>query len=306
MLSLSFSVIVPTYRPGNVWPKWLEALAAQRCQPNQVLIIDSSSEDDTLRLAARYGFRTHTIAKTDFDHGRTRMLGVEMLEDCTSLVVFLTQDALLSSPDSLGQLVTPFEDQEIGAVYGRQLPYLDSLPIAAHARLFSYPEASETRSSDEISNLGMRVCRFSNSFGAYRISALRQVGGFPSRVIFGEDQIAVSRMILAGWKVHYCANAAVYHAHDYSTAQEFQRYFDIGVMHRDAHWMLEAFGSVGDEGLRYMQSEFSYLRSRAPLQIPLAIAHNGAKFLGYRLGMHYKRLPRRLNRWFSMSRNFWK
>jgi rhamnosyltransferase len=303
---LPYSVIVPTYRPGKSWLLWLEALATQSCKPREVLVIDSTSADDTLAQAASFGYRTHAIAKTEFEHGHTRMMGVEMLGDRSPLIVFLTQDALLASPDSLKELIAPFEDSGIGAAYGRQLPYPVSTPIAAHERFFSYPEKSETRSHKDILRLGMRVARFSNSFGAYRITALREAGGFPSGLIFGEDQIAVSRMILSGWKVAYCAEATVYHSHNYSYGQVFRRYFDIGVMHQGAPWMLKAFGTAGGEGRRFIHSEFKYLCRQAPGQIPSAFSRNGLKLLGYRLGMHHNRLPRRLNRWLSMSPLYWK
>lgn len=37
-----------------------------------------------------------------------------------------------------------------------------------------------------------------------------------------------ARMIQAGYKIAYCAEASVRHSHNYTPKQEFQRYFDTG------------------------------------------------------------------------------
>jgi rhamnosyltransferase len=303
-MDTSFSVVVPTYRPGDAWVEWLEAFAHQTVKPRQAIVMDSSSGDRTVELAERYGFRVQVIPKSEFEHGRTRMAGVEACPEA-EIVVLLTQDAILASPDGLERLLAPFEDPQVGAVYGRQLPYPNATPMAVFSRLFSYPAQSSVRSSKDIAEMGMRVARFSNSFGAYRRSALLAAGGFPTGIIFGEDQYAVARMVLNGWKIVYEADAKVFHSHDSSPAQEFRRYFDIGVSHREAAWMLREFGGASGEGMRYVRSELKYLWRKAPHKIPSALLRNGLKLSAYRLGLQCRRLPRRLCRVLSLNRQFW-
>ncbi len=303
-MELTFSVVVPTYRPGGAWKRWLEAFDGQTVKPQQAILIDSSSLDQTVELAEQFGFQTIQIPKEEFEHGRTRMLGVEACRD-TEIVLLLTQDAELASSSSVENLLRPFQDPKVGAVYGRQLPIPGANPIAAHARLFSYPSISSVRARQDIPAFGMRVARFSNSFGAYRLSALLEAGGFPAGVIFGEDQYVVARMVLNGWKVAYEAGAQVLHSHDYTPLQDFRRYFDIGVSHKNAFWMLREFGGATGEGARYVRSQLNYLRRVSPMLIPSAILRTILMLCAYRLGLQSSRLPRSVNRILSMNKCFW-
>ena len=110
------------------------------------------------------------------------------------------------------------------------------------------------------------------------------VGGFPANVIFGEDTITAARLLLAGFKVAYVADACVYHSHAYTKVQEFKRYFDIGVLHSRERWLLEEFGRADGEGKRFVLSELRYLRAKGRRQVPSALVRTGIKFIGYRLG----------------------
>lgn len=42
-------------------------------------------------------------------------------------------------------------------------------------------------------------------------------------------------MVLAGWYNAYCAEAKVYHSHNYTILQEVRRYFDTGAFHAMSH-----------------------------------------------------------------------
>ncbi|MFE0678513.1 hypothetical protein ACFW26_34910, partial [Streptomyces sp. NPDC058867] len=46
----------------------------------------------------------------------------------------------------------------------------------------------------------------------------------------------------------------VHHSHSYSIGEEFRRYFDVGVMHARAPWLLDRFGKAEGEGKRFVQS----------------------------------------------------
>jgi rhamnosyltransferase len=131
------------------------------------------------------------------------------------------------------------------------------------------------------------------------------VGGFPRNVIFGEDTIVAARLLLAGHKVAYVAEACAYHSHLYTKMQELKRYFDIGVLHSRERWLLEEFGHPTGEGKRFVTSELRYLSQRDVWQIPSALMRDGIKFVGYRLGRMEARLPREMKRRLSMHPRFW-
>jgi len=298
------AVIVPTCNAEKHWAALCGGLRRQGIPAGQVLIVDSSSDDRTAELAQREGYRLHRIERKDFNHGGTRQLALGLVP-WASLVIYLTQDAVLATPDSLDLLLSAFEDSRVAAAYGRQLPRPGAGPIEAHARLFNYPPHSEVRDYESRHTLGIKAAFLSNSFSAYRIRELQDVGGFPSDVIMAEDAIVAGRLLLAGWKTAYVAEAQVYHSHPFTISQEFQRYFDIGVCHRCQVWLLERFGDAESEGGRYVRSELSYLARRSPHLLPIALLRTVTKALGYNLGLHGRQVNREWSRRLSYHKHFW-
>ncbi|WP_279117554.1 glycosyltransferase [Acidithiobacillus thiooxidans] len=298
------AVIIPTLNGGEVWLRCLDALRQQVPPPVYVLVVDSGSKDGTDVVALENGFDVLRLAKGTFDHGGTRQMAAERLAGF-DVLVYLTQDAVLANPNALAQLVAPFADPRVGATYGCQLPRLGSGAIEAHARLFNYPPHSNKRTIADKARMGIKAAFTSNSFAAYRTEALMAVGGFPQSLILGEDMVVAARMLQAGWAIAYVAEAQVRHSHGYSVAQEFKRYFDIGVMHQDQAWILRDFGKPEGEGGRFVRSEIAYLIRHAPWLLPSAFVRTVAKYLGYKLGQHSSSLPLSIKRKLSMHRGFW-
>jgi rhamnosyltransferase len=266
--------------------------------------VDSSSTDSTPELARSGGFRVHTISREEFSHGGTRQLAAEILSD-TEILVFLTQDAILADSGAITVLLESFDDPDVAAAFGRQLPRPGATPIEAHARLFNYPPQSSVRTAAHREEMGIKSIFISNSFAAYRRNALFAVGGFPKSVIFGEDTITAAKLLLDGWKVAYVAEAQVYHSHNYTWKQEFKRYFDIGVLHARENWLLREFGSAGGEGGRFVRSELNYLWPRYWRYIPSALIRTIFKLSGYRLGRIENKFNAGWKRRLSMHPRFW-
>jgi len=299
-----FAVVVPTLNAAKLWPEFCRALAAQTLQPKRVLIIDSSSTDETPNLARGAGYEALSIARADFKHGGTRQMAVDRLEDVQA-IVFLTQDAVLASPDALMELMAALSDPQIGAAFGRQLPRLGASPIEAHARLFNYPPTSAIRDLSSRERLGFKAIFISNSFAVYRRDALVSVGGFPQNVIFGEDTITAAKLLKSNWNIAYVAEAQAYHSHCYTWGQDFRRYFDIGVLHNRESWLLREFGQTGSEGRRFVASEMRYLFPKHWWLIPSAFVRTLLKLVGYRLGRGEDHLWPSAKRMLSMQASFW-
>jgi rhamnosyltransferase len=298
------AVIVPTCNAGKSWASLARGLNLQGLNAGQVLIVDSRSEDGTADLARAEGYQVLEIEQNDFNHGGTRQRAVEFVP-WASVVVYLTQDAILATPDAVDLLLNAFEDEQVAAAYGRQLPRPGAGPIEAHARLFNYPAESGTRDFESRMTIGIKATFLSNSFAAYRVSCLQVIGGFPSDVIMAEDAIVAGKLLLAGWKTAYVAEAQVYHSHGFSVAQEFRRYFDTGVYHRQARWLREQFGNAGGEGGKFVRSELSYLARRKPALLPMAILRTFSKALGYNLGLHGSWIGKGWSRRLSYHKSFW-
>lgn len=299
----STGVIIPTHNAERYWPAMRAALDEQGITPDQVLVIDSCSADRTVQLAQEAGYRVMLVPECSFRHGATRALAVEQMRWAETLV-FLTQDSIPCGTDSIRNLVAALADPQVGAAYGRQLPRPQANAIEAHARHLNYPETSDRRNFESRHTMGFRATFCSNSFAAYRLSALDEVGGFPD-VIVSEEVSVVARMLMCGWALAYQADAEVIHSHGMGLRSEFSRYFDIAVHHSREEWILKAFGRVEGEGAHFLLSELRYLWSHSPNLIPVAFVKNALKMLGYQAGLREKFLPLWLKKRFSAQKRFW-
>ncbi|WP_445621058.1 glycosyltransferase [Kushneria sp. Sum13] len=301
--TLTCGICIPTCNAGRDWKDYLEKTSAASAGM-RLLIIDSTSDDSTASIAQKDGCELVTIPRHEFDHGGTRNRALQLLDDC-DVIIFMTQDAYPATTSTLQKLVSVFEDSDMGAAYGRQLPHENASAVAAHARLFNYPADSHRVSVDDIPQMGIKAAFLSNSFAAYRRQALMDIGGFPENAILSEDMVAGARLLNAGWQMAYCAEAEVHHSHNYTMLQECRRYFDIGVLHAREAWIQEMTGRAEGEGKRFVVSELRYLWRRSPLTIPSAICRNALKYIGYRLGKMEGHLPTGLKRQLSMNKGFW-
>jgi len=279
-----------------------EALRSQTAS-SEIIVVDSSSSDRTVEIAKSFGARVLVVRTEDFDHGGTRTLAGKAAKG--DILVYMTQDVTLFDKHSIENIARPFEDQEIAASFGRQLPYPDTTAFGAHLRLFNYPETPYIRTLSDRKKYGIKTPFLSNSFAAYRRSALDEILWFKEKLILGEDTYAGAKLLLAGYNIAYVPDAMVYHSHNYTVFQEFRRYFDIGVFHKSEQWIIEKFGKAEGEGGRYLQSAFAFLRkNRKYSLLPEFVVRNVLKYIGYTLGQHYDKLPDSMIHKLSMHANY--
>ena len=283
---MNCGLIIPTLNAGAQFQTLLTQLAAQSLQTRK-LIVDSESTDGTAELAKSFGVEVLSIPRKSFNHGATRQLALEHMLKTARLdvIIFLTQDVLLHDDDSLAKLVEIFDaDKSVGLSYGRQLPHEGATNEAKFLRAFNYPPESQLRSLNDKTRYGIKTAFASNSFAAYRVEALQSVGGFPNHVPLCEDMYVAAKMLLRGLKIYYAASAQVYHSHNYTAAQEFRRYVQIGKFHAQEPWIRETFGSAEGAGKKFVLMKLAALAKKNPLDCIGAIFRDAAKFFGYRIG----------------------
>ncbi|MGJ0300966.1 glycosyltransferase family 2 protein [Aliarcobacter cryaerophilus] len=301
---MKISIIIPTYNAESYLPPLLENIKNQSIKEYELIIIDSSSKDKTVEIAKKFTENVIVIPQNEFDHGGTRAKAAQIAKG--EIVVFLTQDALPYDDYAIENIIKVFEDEKVGAAYGKQLSYEDTNLFGKHLREFNYGDIALIRTKDDIKKYGIKTAQLSNSFAAYRKSVLMETGNFKDGLILGEDVYTGAKMILAGYSLVYISEAKVYHSHSYTVWEEFKRYFDIGVFHKCESWILESFGKAEGEGMKYIKSEVKYLlENRAWYLLPEWFVRNGMKYLGYKLGQKYEKLPMWMIKKFSMHHRWW-
>ena len=303
---MSYAIVVPTYNPGSEWGAWVEAVVRQTVKPEAVIVIDSSSTDGQIGSCEPSAWQIVKIKSVEFDHGGTRNMGFEMAaQHQVDYVVSLTQDSILSDNHSIERLLEPFADAQVAAVCGRQLPRADANARARFARLFNYPEVSRVNAMADIRGRGIKTAFMSNSFAAYRLGAYMSEGGFESPIIFGEDMQLAARLILKGWRTVYCSEAETVHSHNNSLKDDFQRYFDMGVFHRQMPALFECFGTATGEGFSFLAGEIKYVWRNNIFELPMVFLEIFTKFTAHQCGLNYAKIPNGLRRRLSLNKKYW-
>lgn len=225
---MQYSVVIPTLNAGKTLGRLLDALMCQTVQPAEILVVDSASEDDTVRQTHCCDrVRLFSIRREEFDHGGTRD---KMLRACRSpFVVMMTQDALPENSSSMENLLKPFDDPQVAAVCARQIAYPQAKEAEKAIRAFRYSDESDVWDQGDMGRRGIKAYLLSNVCTAYRVSAYKAVGGFESPIIMDEDMLIAADFLRMGYKLAYQAEARVWHSHDYSLRQEYERYKKIGM-----------------------------------------------------------------------------
>lgn len=224
---MDISVIIPTLNAEHEIEALLIALDRQSIQPNEILVVDSASEDKTIELVQKHKrVRLLEIDRHDFNHGTTRDMALN--ESSGDFVCFLTQDAVPVSDDYLKRLVAPMvEDPSIALVSGRQLPKADARRFEQLVREFNYPDSPSVRSKGDLEQFGIKTFFASDACSAYRRSSYLECGGF-EHVNTNEDMLMAAKFIASGMKVAYEPRAEVYHSHNLTPSQQFARNRAVG------------------------------------------------------------------------------
>ncbi len=302
--NIKASVIIPTYNAAAYLPTLLEKLRNQTL-PHELIILDSESNDATRKILNDAGVNYISVKKSDFNHGGTRNLGLHLAKHET--VIYLTQDALPASSNTLEKLEDALYSRgEVAMAYGRQLPNVETGIFGQFARLANYPDYSLLKNRDLIPIMGIKTCSCSNSFAAYKKSTLLNFGGFPENIILGEDVSVAAQFILNNLAIAYCAEACVYHSHDYTLFEEFKRYFDIGVFHQQQQAILTEFTKAESEGIKYVLDESRYIVKVGKSHKLIAqYLRTIAKYIGYKAGRSQNIFPNNVKKMLSMHKSFW-
>ena len=117
-MARAVTVAIPVLNGAEYLDEVLGAVRAQEVDLDvELLIVDSGSTDGSLEIAERHGARVHQIPKSDFSHGGTRNLMMELAEG--DRVAFLTQDATPADEGWLAALLEGFDQaDDVAAVFG--------------------------------------------------------------------------------------------------------------------------------------------------------------------------------------------
>lgn len=303
-------VIIPTYKPDKSFVSLIDKLEKQTIKPNKIILMNTEEKfikgflEETRILIKYDNVEIHHVSEAEYDHGKTRDMGVQFSK--APYFLCMTQDAVPYDEFLIEELLKVLQKNNIASVYGKQLARENSHILEDFTRKFNYPDESRVKSKADLDELGIKTYFCSNVCAAYKREVYDELGGFIKKTIFNEDMIYAAAVIKAGYEIGYVAQARVIHSHHYTGKQQFHRNFDLGVSQADHP---EVFQDVPSEkeGGKLVSSTIKFLIKEKHMEqlIPF-IYQCGCKYIGYRLGKAYQKLPKGMVKAFSMNRNYWK
>lgn len=259
--------------------------------------VKEAFKDEPERLIIRH------IKEKDFDHAGTRCLGVR-LSDADAFIC-MTDDAVPADKYLIERLKEALErDERIALAYARQLATPQAREAEKYTRVFNYPDHSLIKSKQDLDKYGIKTYFASNVCCAYRRDIYEKIGGFEAPAIFNEDMIYAARAIKSGYLAYYKSDAMVIHSHDYTPMQNLRRSFDQGLSQAMHPEVFEGI-KTETEGVRYVKDTARHLMKKGMPLGALDFIYNAfIKYIGFKLGTYYKKLPEKLVYKLAQNKTF--
>lgn len=302
-------VIIPTYKPTEKLKKIITMLEKQSYPVSHIILINTEEKYfNTFFFGSNFLTQYHNlvirhISRYEFDHGGTRRMGVELSD--ADYFICMTDDAIVKDTELVKNLLTPLLEGKAQISYARQLAGKHCSDMERFSRKFNYPAESAFKTKADIDRMGIKAFFFSNVCAAYNRAVYNELGGFVKRTIFNEDMLFAYKVLQADMTIAYVAEAQVVHRHNYTNLQQLKRNFDLGVSQAKNPEVFENVSSTS-EGKKLVSQTAAYLRKKGKAgKIPGLYLTSAYKYIGYRLGKAYAKLPKGMIRKLTMNPAYW-
>ena len=220
------SIICPLYNAE----KYLLTLHNKLSKQNKVKIIEikyilTESSDKTYDILVENNLNFEKIKRDAFSHSLTREKAA--FSSIGDIIVFVTQDVLPCNNNWLYELVKPIINGDCEASFSRQICQNET--IEKYTREKNYPEKSRIVSKDDIEKLGLNTFFFSDASSAIRRDIFVELNGYDNiNLPTNEDMYFAYKLIHNNYRIKYCAKSLVYHSHDFTFKQQYDRYKLVG------------------------------------------------------------------------------
>jgi len=204
------AVLIPAYNEEKVIERTVRAVLNSTYPNLRVIVIDDGSKDGTLAVARR-AFAAETAAGrvlilTKPNSGKADALnyGIEHIGNA-ELFVGIDADTVIA-PDAISRLVPHFINPEVGAIAG-------NAKVGNRVNLWTRWQALEYITSQNFERRALDVLGavsvVPGAIGAWRVSAVREAGGFQPDTV-AEDADLTMALLRLGYRVEYEDMALAY------------------------------------------------------------------------------------------------
>jgi rhamnosyltransferase len=221
---IRIGIIIRTFNEAELLPRTLDAIIQQTEQSFKIIVVDSGSTDDTVKIVKSYkNIHLIEIPETEFSYGRALNLGIKTVADSVTFITMLSAHAIPCDKNWLSELISPMEeDTRIAGVYGKQIPLPEHLSNSIVRVLASDAYRKCYGNKIIITN---QSYFFSNANAAIRISHWVR-SPFDENLPGSEDWKWAKTMIENGSWLAYQPTARVYHSHPDTFKSFFTRRYN--------------------------------------------------------------------------------
>jgi len=187
---MSISVVIPAYNAARFLPETLRSVLAQTLQPDEVLVIDDGSTDETAAIAEGFGPLVRVFRRQNSKLGATRNFGVE--QAASEWIALMDADDLWA-PDKLERQM-----RELAANPRADLCYTARIHFGEDRGVNRGQSVVPVPAADQIREALFLNTTFLPSAVVVRRSAYLAVGGFDPAMRAVEDWDLWMRLLEAG------------------------------------------------------------------------------------------------------------
>ena len=235
-------IICPLYNAYLYIDKLHESLQKQRkVKINSIKYVLTESIDKTEVYLMENNINYKKIKKSDFSHSLVREK--EALKSNSDVVVFITQDVVIEDDLWLYKLVKDIDDSDIVATYSRQKTKFNN--IEKYTRESNYPDKDIIKSKDDIKKYGLKTFFFSDASSAISAKIFKKLNGYDNKNLpINEDMYIAYKIIMNGYKIKYCSDSVVFHSHNFTLKEIYERYKLTGIFFKENSY-LDKYGTTG-------------------------------------------------------------
>jgi len=201
------TVLIPAWNESENVKATVQSVLNNTRQPDEVIVIDDGSTDDTLmhakRMAAVYPNVVKTLTKEN--GGKSSALNYGLTHVTGDVVIAIDGDTVLD-PECIDAVARAFADPRVGAVAGKIVPANTNTLLEKYQHLEYL--IGQNMDKEVVSALGS-VNIVPGAVGAWRRDIITQVGGYSEDTLV-EDQDLTLAVLGEGYKVVYVPEAVAY------------------------------------------------------------------------------------------------
>ena len=200
------TVMVPCFNEEKVIVQSVGRILESNWKNLEIIVLDDGSKDRTADLVREHYGHEPRVRLMSFENGgKARALNRGLEAATGEIVVALDADTLFP-PETIGLLARWFVDEKIAAVAGNAL-------VGNRVNLITRWQALEYITAQNLERRALAalgaVTVVPGAVGAWRKSALLQMGGYPADTL-AEDQDLTLAVQAAGWRVEFDPQARAY------------------------------------------------------------------------------------------------